>query len=133
MFSQCAPQVKIALHANVLRTLGRLFEPHKCLWTCLQVYGLKIFSCHAGHQEVSRCCTKGESEESIACRLKRMQVRNPLGLETQGGHHWKSKTGISVAPQKRIYVLQFFLNMKEVRLIFWTKVHMRGYCVKVTF
>ena len=31
--------------------------------------GLKKLCCHAAHQEVSRCYTKGESEESIAHRL----------------------------------------------------------------
>ena len=44
----------------------------------LQVYGLEQLSCHAGHQEVSRCCTRGESEESIVCRQRNMQGRDPL-------------------------------------------------------
>ena len=30
---------------------------------------------HAGHQEISRCCTRVESEESIACRQQNTQVR----------------------------------------------------------
>ena len=29
---------------------------------------IKWFSFHTGHQEVSRCCTRGESEESLAHR-----------------------------------------------------------------
>ena len=35
---------------------------------CVQVHGSKWISCHAGHQEVSRCYTRVESEESTACR-----------------------------------------------------------------
>ena len=30
--------------------------------------------CNVGHQEASRCCTKGGSEESITCRGQRMQL-----------------------------------------------------------
>ena len=29
---------------------------------------MKRLGCHAGRQEVSRCRTRGESEESVACR-----------------------------------------------------------------
>ena len=32
------------------------------------------------------------------------------GFENQRRHHQKSKTGISVVPQKRSYVLQIFLK-----------------------
>ena len=39
----------------------------------VQVCGLKKWlSCHAGHQEYSRCRTRGESEESIAHRRQRV-------------------------------------------------------------
>ena len=38
--------------------------------------GWKWLSCHAGHQEISRCRTRGESEESIAHR--RQRVYKPL-------------------------------------------------------
>ena len=35
-------------------TLDLELEPHQCLW-------VKWLGCHAGHQEVSRCHTVGES------------------------------------------------------------------------
>ena len=41
------------------------------MYTCIYMYKYvdqKSLSCHAGHQEVSRCHTRDESEESIACR-----------------------------------------------------------------
>ena len=36
---------------------------HQCLWTCLQVLGFKKLICHAACYTVSRCCTRGESED----------------------------------------------------------------------
>ena len=41
---------------------------------------LKRLSRHAGCQEVSKCCTRGESEESIACNWRSTQVRDPPWL-----------------------------------------------------
>ena len=41
---------------------------------------IKWPSCHADHQEVSRCHTRGASEESIPCRLQCMQMREPPWL-----------------------------------------------------
>ena len=35
---------------------------------CVQVCGLKQPGCHAGQKEVSRWCTRGESEEFVAHR-----------------------------------------------------------------
>ena len=37
-------------------------------------------NCLAGHQEVSRCCTRGESEESVAHRRGSTQARDPPWL-----------------------------------------------------
>ena len=39
------------------------------------------------------------------------------GFETQRRHYRKSKTGVLVAPQKRTYVLQFFLKKPGLNLI----------------
>ena len=36
---------------------------HQCLWTHLQVHGLKRLGCHADLYTVSRCRTRGESED----------------------------------------------------------------------
>ena len=33
--------------------------------------------CHVGHKEDSRCCTRGESEESITHRRQSTQVTDP--------------------------------------------------------
>ena len=46
-------------------------------------------------QMVSRCRTREESEESITCRRRSMQVRD----RSQARSHEKSKTGVSVASQ----------------------------------
>ena len=70
---------------------------HRC-----NVWVLKRLSCNAGRQEVGGCCTRGESEESIACRWW-----NHLGFETQGRLHQKSKTGVAVAPQKGLMSPKF--------------------------
>ena len=51
-------------------------------------------SFNAARQEVSRCSTRGESEESIACKW----TIHP-GFEIQGRSHQKSKTGVSLATQ----------------------------------
>ena len=47
-------------------------KPHQCLYATMQ---MKQLSCHAGYQEVSRCHTRGESEESIVYRQWSMQAR----------------------------------------------------------
>ena len=49
---------------------------------------------HTSHQEVSRCHTRGESQEWHAGKKAYKQVHP--GFETQGTHHQKSKTGVSV-------------------------------------
>ena len=36
---------------------------HQCLWTRLQVCGSKMLSCHADLYTVSRCHTRGKSED----------------------------------------------------------------------
>ena len=53
----------------------------------------KRLSCHAGYQEVSKCCTRGESEESIECRPGSTQVMDPKYRDISG-------------PTKRTEVLQ---------------------------
>ena len=65
--------------------------------------------CH-GHQEASRCQTKGESEEFIANRQWSAQAMDPPWLETQGGH---PKQGMS-GPLKRTDVFQNFKKYKGI-------------------
>ena len=49
-------------------------QQHDRSWTqappifCSQVHGLEWLSCYAGHHEVNRCYTRGESEDSVAHR-----------------------------------------------------------------
>ena len=62
--------------------------------------GSKWLGCHTGHQEVSRCYTRCESEESIAQRQQSTKRGICPGLETQDRCHQKSRTCDSVAPQK---------------------------------
>ena len=63
----------------------------------------------SGCQEVSRCHTRGESEEFIACRRQSMQAQeDPLWLWNPGQTSpEKSKTGASVAPSKGLSVSIF--------------------------
>ena len=67
---------------------------------------------HAGRQEVGRCHTSGESEESIA----RKRGIHP-GFETQGRCHPKSTTGISVALQKELVSSQIFFKKSIGKII----------------
>ena len=87
-------------------TLGSWTQAKQCLWTCLQVCGLKELRWHAGHQEVSGCHTSSESEESIACRLEMMQVRDPPWL----WNHQRSKTGLSMEHQIKVVQEIFVKN-----------------------
>ena len=66
------------LQRRVCGTDGRGFEPpnfHQCSQTCLQVCGSKGLGCHADLYTVSRCCTRGESEEFIVHRRASTQAR----------------------------------------------------------
>ena len=102
------------LYCNTLRSSGLFypgFEPCQSLHVRMQLWGLKM--------------------TQLSCwppRGQLVNLRNPLlagdkghkweidpGFETQGRRHQKSKTGISVAPQKglmpsKIDALQFFLK-----------------------
>ena len=49
-------------------------------------------------QEASTCRTRGESEESQARKYASKGIHP--GFKTQGRRHQKSKTGVSVIPQK---------------------------------
>ena len=81
---------------------------HQCLWTCLHVCGSKKIACHADLYIVSRCHTRGESQESSACRWQSTQARDPPWLWNPGETLPEVKNrGIS-GPMKRTYVLQNF-------------------------
>ena len=38
----------------------------QCVWTCLQVHGLKRLCCHADLYTISKCHNRGESEDHIS-------------------------------------------------------------------
>ena len=84
------------LECTLYGTLNLRFESHQCG----QVHGSKRLSYNAGNYEVSRCYTRGESEESITHKWGSTQQVIHHGLETQGRHPQKFKSGVSVAPQK---------------------------------
>ena len=80
------------------------------VWCALQVCGRDWIGCHAGCQEVSKCCTISESSEHVTC----MPPSRANKAETLRRLHQKSKTGVSVASQKRTYVLQImFLKIQN--------------------
>ena len=87
--------------------LGQGFEPHQWLYHVhVHVGGWKRLSCHTGHQEVSRCHTRGESEESIAHSWWNIQVRDPPWLWNPEQTSPKVQNrGIS-GPPKMTHVLQ---------------------------
>ena len=63
-----------------------------------QVCGPKRFGCHACHQEVSRCYTRGESEGKDTGEKVCKSEIHP-GFETQGRRNQNAKTEVSVDPQ----------------------------------
>ena len=67
----------------------------------------KRLGCHAGREEVIRYHTRRESEELHTEEEAHKSGIQP-GLETQGRSNQKSKTGVSVAPQKRTDIFPFF-------------------------
>ena len=58
----------------------------------------KRLGCHADLYTVSRCHTRGESENHTGKKARKGSTLH--GFETQGRCQQKSKTGVSVAPQK---------------------------------
>ena len=57
------------LERTLCCTLNPGLEFHQCVYVHVQVdlCGAKILSWNAGYQEISNCCSTGESEEPIAC------------------------------------------------------------------
>ena len=72
------PEWPSGLQHRACGTDGSGFEPpnlHQCSQIHLQVCGSKRLSYHADLYTVSRCCTRGESEESVVCRQGSTQAR----------------------------------------------------------
>ena len=99
------------LEFTLCHVLSPRFESHQYL------HGIKRLSWTAGHQEVSRCCTRGEFKESVAHRWGSTQVRDPPGFETQGRHHQKSKTGIWEDWPKGLMSSKTFIKNHKINVI----------------
>ena len=60
-----------------------------------------LSGCQTGYQEVSRCCTRGESQKHVTCTpLPSVNKAAHSGFET------KHREDITSGPTKRTYVLQ---------------------------
>ena len=76
--------------------MKRALLPH----ACSQVHGREHNGCHAGCQEVGRCHTRGEFQGCVTCTPPpSVNKAAHSGFEIQRCHQ-KSKTRVSVAPQK---------------------------------
>ena len=66
-----------------------------CLWTRLQVHGSKRLGCHADQYTVSRCHTRGESEDHTSMKALRGSILtlNPgqMSPEVQNRYQWRHK------------------------------------------
>ena len=92
-FARCAPSRYCAVHSiPILSPIN----------ACMQVHGSKRLSCYADCQETSRC-PEANLNNPLDAGDKAHKQRSHPGFETQGRHHQKSKTGVSVAPQKKLY------------------------------
>ena len=78
------------------------FESHQCLAGMWK----RRLGCHAGHQEVGRCRTRGESQGMYNVTrmplLSLNKVEPTLALKPRGRRHQKSETGVSMAQQKKL-------------------------------
>ena len=96
---------------------------HQCLRTRLQVCWSKRLGCHADLYTVSRCRSRGESQEYIARRRQCMHARDPPWLWNSGETSPEVRNSIS-GPTKRTYVLQKF-KRKHATLNCWKTIHIR--------
>ena len=83
---------------KLLRRLERTLQswvPPMLVKKYVQVCRSERLSRHAGHQEISRCCSRGESEESIAVCDKARKPGIHHSFEMRNRRHQKSKTGVS--------------------------------------
>ena len=64
----CGTRVAQKVRVLCCGTLVRGLESHQCSWTYVQVSGTRWLTYDAAHQEVGRCRTRHESEESITRR-----------------------------------------------------------------
>ena len=82
-------------------------------YTKAHIYG-EVTSCHAGHQEVGRCCTRGEFQGISWMPLPSPNKANHSGFETQRQSH-QSKTGYQWPHNKEIMSSK---NLKKTKFLF---------------
>ena len=85
-----------------------------CMFPWSASTSIKKVRLSAGCQEVSRCCTRDKSEESIACKKQKMQARHPPWL-------WNpEQTLVSVALRKWLVSSKNFI--KKINIASWSSV-----------
>ena len=71
-------------------------------------------SCDVGRQEVSRCCTIGENlKNPLHVDMEACKRGIHSDFETQGRRHQKSKTGVSVVPEKGLMSSQLVFTVRK--------------------
>ena len=83
-----------------LNAMWEVSPSNPASYLCCKMHMGKVACCHAGRQEVGRSHTRGESHVTYVMPLPSANKAAYFGFETQRKHHQKSKTGLSVAPQK---------------------------------
>ena len=111
---------------NTELSLHLLWSPTNA---CSQVYRWEWLSCHAACQEVSTC--HSTSEDSIAGRWQSMNTwGSTLALKPQGRRHQKSKTGVSVTPQKGLISSKKFKT--RIQSFHFTSFHLRFWAISLS-
>ena len=92
---------------------------HQCWWTCLQVCGLKRFGCHADPYTVSRCCTRGESEDHTsekACKGSTLALkpRTDITKSPKQGYQWPHEKDIFIKKERLFTLTEGDSHMKII-------------------
>ena len=96
----------------------------QCLYTCASMW-IKWLGCHAGHQEVRRCRTRGGSKKSVTHQWWRTQVGNLPWLWKPRQTSPKSKVlnrGISGPTKELMSTKNFFWNYVLISILVWLSI-----------
>ena len=89
---------------------------HQCLWTHLQVHGLKRLGCHADHKTVSRCCTRGESGDHTG---KKVHKGSTLALKPWADFTRSSKQGYQWPHEKDLRPPKIYKKKERKKDAIW--------------
>ena len=105
-----------ALASCVRHGWSRVWVPNlrQCLWTHLQVYGSKRLSCHADLYAVSRCHTRGKSEDHTS---EKTCKGSTLALKPRADVTRSPKTRVSVTHKKDLCSPKIILKKKGFNTI----------------